>query len=168
MADKCLSERREKVSCLLVFHEHRIPYIVARVFKSDARLSKFVDAVAVTREAFGDKCLESPPVGAALSTSPAAGDDQGDLGLGEMPLGPASGPEHRHKIHINIEYFVSRAGIPVLNIGLDVLCLAKCRLRDCLTLIKLCQMVTNDQAMVESRISEVLLLQERVCAAEED
>lgn len=60
----------------------------------------------------------------------------------------------------NIQRFVSRPGMAAPGKGLDVLRLADCSLRDYLTLIRLHRVLTSKRSGPESRIAEVLWLEQ--------
>lgn len=68
----------------------------------------------------------------------------------------------------NIQYLVSRAGLPAPDNVLDALPLAESGLRDHLVLIMLPQVLTSEWAEAKSRMAKVCHLEESVCTAKED
>lgn len=61
---------------------------------------------------------------------------------------------------------VSRVGFPAAYNGLNLLRFAECCLLGSLTLIELPRVLTSEQAEADSRIAEILRLEERMPAAE--
>lgn len=68
----------------------------------------------------------------------------------------------------NIQSSTSRGGWPDAESGLHVICLAECSLCDRLTVIEFHLVLTSERAKVESRMTKVCRLEERMGAAEND
>lgn len=77
-----------------------------------------------------------------------------------MPLRSAPGRDQRLLVLSNIQDVVSLSGFGVPDRGLDVLCLAECALRDCLTLTELRWGLNNEQAAEKSRMAEARVLRD--------
>lgn len=75
-----------------------------------------------------------------------AGDDKGYWNWGDMPSSFSYGCEQCRIVIFNIKGLVGCAGLLAPNNDLDVLRLAECGLFDRLSLMKLCRVLTNEQA----------------------
>lgn len=97
-----------------------------------------------------------------------AGDDKDDWDTGDRLPGSSFGHEHCRIVFSNIHGLFSGVGRPSPHNGLDVMCLAKCGLRERLTLRELHLFSTNERCEAYSVMAEARRLEERVLAAEED
>lgn len=91
-----------------------------------------------------------------------------ETGPPHIPLGSPSCGEQRRKVLYSIQDLISRAVLPVSNVGLDVLHLAKRSLLDCLEIIELLWVLTVKCAHAPSITVEVYRFEDRVCATKED
>lgn len=119
------------------------------------RLTNPYDAVAAALKPLGDEGLETSCCCFVVSDTTVDGDDEGDWGFNDIPVRSALGTQQGRIILSNIQDLVSPAVWPAPDNRLYVFLLAECSLREGLTLMELCPVLTNEQAVVESRIAEV-------------